>query len=122
MKDFIEKLYSERLEEREGFLKSIIDDKKELNFYKEIHLKEETFFKHFREGKLSLNTIKRTGEMLEMTPEEISFVFFGQTKHEKKVYTITTMIQGHLEELPSEEREDYLEELRRRIEILEECL
>ena len=122
MKDFIKELYSERLEEREGFLKSLIEDKKELNFYKEIHLKEETFFKHFREGKLSLNNIKRTGELLDITPEEISFIFFGEVKNEKKVYTITKMIQGHLEELPSEEREDYLEELKRRIEILEECL
>ena len=121
--NFIERLYSERLEEREGFLQSLIVDynNKGNDFYKEIHLKEETFKKHFREGKFSLNTIVQISKILHINKQERGFIFFGETKHEKKLDSITRRLQEELQTIPTEEREDFFEELQRRIQILEEC-
>lgn len=124
MKDFIKELYSERLEERENFLKTLLDDYNRTgkDIFKEIHLKEDTFFKQYREGKLSFRIIQTIKDLLHIDTKEFSFIFFGRVEHEEELEDITKKTREHLEGMNPEEREDFLEELQRRIELLEECL
>lgn len=124
MKDFIKELYSERLEEREDFLKTIIDDYKRTgqDIFKDLHLKEDTFFKQYREGKLPLNTIKKASDLLNIEATERKFIFFGEFENQKEIDGILKGIKQTLETIPDDKKEDFIDNLTIGIRILEECL
>ena len=124
MKDFIKELYSERLEERENFLKALFDDYNRTgkDIFKELHLKEDSFFKKFREGKISFEMTQTIRDLLYLDTKDFLFIFSGRIEHEEELEDITKRTREHLEGMNPEEREDFLEELQRRIELLEECL
>lgn len=114
--------FSRRLEEREGFLKALIEDYKMNNddFYKQINLKEETFFKQYREGNLTITKIQRISELLNINSKEIAFIFFAETDIDKKIFAIINYLQTIIEKIDPEDRQYFLETLQDRIEDLKE--
>lgn len=114
--------FSRRLEERESFLKALIEDYSMNNddFYKQMNLKEETFFKQYREGRLTITKIQKASELLQLNSKEISFLFFAETETEKKVFAITNYLKTILEKIDPEDKQYFLERLQEQIEYLKE--
>lgn len=114
--------FSRRLEERESFLKALIEDYSMNNddFYKQMNLKEETFFKQYREGRLTITKIQKASELLQLNSKEISFLFFAETETEKKVFAIINYLRTILEKIDPEDKQYFLERLQEQIEYLKE--
>ena len=114
--------FSRRLEERESFLKALIEDYSMNNddFYKQMNLKEETFFKQYREGRLTITKIQTASELLQLNSKEISFLFFAETETEKKVFAIINYLRTILEKIDPEDKQYFLERLQEQIEYLKE--
>ena len=114
--------FSRRLEEREGFLKALIEDYQmtNKNFFKDINLKEETFFKQYREGRLTITKIQKISELLNINSKELTFIFFAETDTDKKIFTIINYLQSIIEKIDPEDKQYFLETLQDRIEDLKE--
>lgn len=114
--------FSRRLEERESFLKALIEDYSMNNddFYKQMNLKEETFFKQYKEGRLTITKIQKASELLQLNSKEISFLFFAETETEKKVFAIINYLRTILEKIDPEDKQYFLERLQEQIEDLKE--
>ena len=114
--------FSRRLEEREGFLKALIEDYQmtNKNLFKDINLKEETFFKQYREGRLTITKIQKISELLNINSKELTFIFFAETDTDKKIFTIINYLQSIIEKIDPEDKQYFLETLQDRIEDLKE--
>ncbi len=106
-KDILSKLQNHKEERLELFDKKIKEKfamKEE--FFKNFRFKEETFKKRMFEGSLPLNYIYKTGELLDITLEELMFLYFGETPEEQNKFLIPEeMIEGESEEVKNFLRE-----------------
>ena len=105
--DILSKLQDNKEERLELFDKKIKEKftKKE-EFFKNFRFKEETFKKRIFEGKLPLYYVFKTGELLDITLEELMFLYFGETQNKQDKFLIPEeKIEGE-----SEEVKNYLKE------------
>lgn len=87
---FVSKIGNKKEERLELFDKKIKETfERSEDFFKNFRFKEETFKKKMFEGNLSMNEVYKTGELLDITSEELIFIFFGETPEEQRKYLIT---------------------------------
>lgn len=123
----------ERKEERLELLNKKIKEKFNTNeeFFKNFRFKEETFKRKLFEGQLSLNEYQKTLDLLNISFEEIVFIFFGEKPEEDTKFLISEEdIEGQSEEVKNflrdtntilkgksiEEREIFLKDLQKTLE------
>lgn len=94
----ISKNQEERLELFDKKIKEKFGEKEE--FFKNFRYKERTFKKKIIEGKTNYLDIHKTEDLLDITREELIFIFFGQTIEEQKKYLISEeMMKGQSQEV-----------------------
>lgn len=98
---FVSKIGNKKEERLELFNKKIKETfERSEDFFKNFRFKEETFKKKMFEGNLSMNEVYKTGELLDITSEELIFIFFGETPEEQRKYLITeAMMKGQSKEV-----------------------
>lgn len=65
--------YEEMLLEK---IQSTFDDEEQ--FYKQLHRKKDTFWKNFKQGDLYLDEVLKVQQILHLTTEETTTIFFGE--------------------------------------------
>ena len=119
----------ERLELFDKKIKEKFETKEE--FFKNFRFREDTFKRKMFEGSLSMSEVHKTDELLDITLEELMFLYFGETPEEQNKLLITEeMMKGQSEEVKSflratnkilkgksiEAREIFLKDLQKTIE------
>ena len=91
-------------EERLELFDKKIKEKFETNeeFFKNFRFREDTFKRKLFEGSLSMSEVHKTDELLDITLEELMFLYFGETPEEQNKLLITEeMMKGQSEEVKS---------------------
>jgi len=98
---FVSQIGNKKEERLELFDKKIKERfERNEDFFKNFRFKEDTFKKKMFEGSLSLSDIHKTGELLDITSEELIFIYFGETIEEQRRYLITEeMMKGQSKEV-----------------------
>ena len=98
---FVSQIGNKKEERLELFDKKIKERfERSEDFFKNFRFKEDTFKKKMFEGSLSLSDIHKTGELLDITSEELIFIYFGETIEEQRRYLITEeMMKGQSKEV-----------------------
>ena len=100
---FVSKIGNHKEERLELLNKKIKENfERDEDFFNLIRLKRKTFEKNMNEGNLYLDQIYKTQELLKLTREELSFLFFGESFEEQNSFLIPEeMIEGQSEEVKS---------------------
>lgn len=100
---FVSKIGNYKEERLELLNKKIKENfERDEDFFNLIRLKRKTFEKNMNEGNLYLDQIYKTQELLKLTREELSFLFFGESFEEQNSFLIPEeMIEGQSEEVKS---------------------
>ena len=98
---FVSKIGNKKEERLELFDKKIKEKfEKNEDFFNNFRYKEDTFKKRLFEGNLSMSELYKTGELLDITSEELIFIYFGETPEEQRKYLITEeMMKGQSKEV-----------------------
>ena len=100
---FVSKIGNYKEERLELLNKKIKENfERDEDFFNLIRLKRKTFEKNMNEGNLYLDQIYKTQELLKLTREELTFLFFGESFEEQNSFLIPEeMIEGQSEEVKS---------------------
>lgn len=98
---FVSKIGNKKEERLELFDKKIKEKfERSEDFFNNFRFKEDTFKKRLFEGSLSLSDLHKTDELLDITSEELIFIYFGETPEEQRKYLITDeMMKGQSKEV-----------------------
>lgn len=112
-----------QIEKNKTILKNKIKEKykgDEEQFYKEMGTTSRTFWKRYETKKCYLSQVFKTRNLLEMTNEEMLFIFFGETTISRKVISFYNLMLKYIQPLSNEERKEFLNLFQNRINSLKE--
>lgn len=113
----------EQIEKNKTILKNKIETKykgNEEQFFKELKTTSKTFWKHFEEGTLYLTQIYKAQNILELSLDEMTSIFFGETEISRKVLSFYNLMLKYIQPLTNEEKRDFLNLFQKRLDSLKE--